>query len=452
MPRRKRCSSAKDVGVEDNELAVLRGIQQIFSGEQESYREGIRTFEQRLALNADDPIALSILVWAHATGYGDSRILADISQRHRNLAPPDSDREKAIWAVGLSTASHFRGPAHDFAGAGHAKDMLVGIVARNPSWRLPRLLLARVLSDYSVDSGQECHVVEAIDTHLPQILNANADFRESPFCLAQQLHVYSVGARMLSGERRARCRQQADRLAELLLTLGHDSYGLGRLERALYLTNIAELDGATDFSRAIAEWSVFKRDNKSDLFTTNVSGLLIRASMISGDWRQAEEYYAVTSGDGAAFIRGNREETLARCASVPPDSTIFWQFWTYADMYACGHEARQQAITYFTKLKARGDYPPWIVLPLGLYLGDLSPEEVIESGSESKIHTSMTNFVVGHYLAASGRDADAAIYLDRAIQADAFMVDSHQWAHALRLRIEKDPNWYQRMNPSTVAK
>ena len=84
----------------------------------------------------------------------------------------------------------------------------------------------------------------------------------SPFRLAQQLHVYSVGALTLSGERQPGCRQEADRLAELLLTLGHDSYSLGRLERALYFTNIAELDGATDFSRAIAEWSLFSEQQE----------------------------------------------------------------------------------------------------------------------------------------------------------------------------------------------
>jgi len=58
----------------------------------------------------------------------------------------------------------------------------------------------------------------------------------------------------------------------------------------------------------------------------------------------------------------------------------------------------------------------------------------------------------GFYLMDVGRDEDARRCFERAIEADSFMMDVHQWAHACLLRIEKDPEWYQRMNRSPLPK
>ena len=436
-------ADANTVGVSSQRLAILRGIQQIFSGDQESYKKGIATFERMLETDQENVIALSMLVWAQAAGYADLDVFAKIGRQHRDLSEPEGEFEKVIWAAGLSVEGNFRGVSVDGEGIRSAKQALEGVVARNPSWKLPRLLLARVLSDYSVDTSDPQYVREAIDVHLPRIQVEDPDVLRSPFWLAQQLHIYSVGARLSADNQRTMFREKADRLAEFLVTLGHEDYILGRLERALYFTNAAEMDGAEDFSHAIDEWKVFLESCQNDLYGSLIGGLLIRVGLITGDMTEADRYYAQYPLSFAAYFRGDREETLALCSNLRPTETLLGRFWTHGALYACGHDERKEALGYFEQLEKDGDYPPWIELPLQLFLQRKNPEQVEQS--ESHVHRAFAQQVTGNYLVNVGEDEKALKHFERVIQADSFMMDVHQWAHAFRIRIQKDPDWYQRM-------
>jgi hypothetical protein len=136
------------------------------------------------------------------------------------------------------------------------------------------------------------------------------------------------------------------------------------------------------------------------------------------------------------------------CDGLDSKEKLLGSFWAYAVMFACGHDSRDTAMAYFKGLKAADDYPPWIDLPLHLFLEETTPDQV--KPSESHVHRAWAFQVTGNYLVNVGRDEDAKTYFDRVIESDSFMMDVHQWAHAFRLRIENDPDWFQRMNPATL--
>ena len=430
---------------------MLSGIQKIFSGDQRFYREGIAKFEGMLENDQKNPIALSVLTWAHISGYGDLDIFAETRERYRDLKRPDDDRQAVIWAAGLSVEGNFLGiSAGESEGIKLAKTTLEGVVERNPSWRLPRLLLARVLSDCAVDFGDESYVTKAIETHLDHFDAADSELVRSPFWLAQQLHIYSVATRMLDGPKKIEYREKAEQLAEALLSLGHHDYIPGRLERALFFTNAAELDGATDFSRAVREWLVFDQQSKNDLYGSLLGGLLVRVGLITGDMRQAEEFYARFPLPFTVYFQGDRETTLKLCSELRDDETLLGQFWTHAVLYTCGQDQRETALKYFKDLKATGEYPPWIELPLKLFLMEVRPEDVPRL--DSHVHRAWAMSVTGNYLVNDGRDVEAIGYFNESIDAGSFMMDVHQWAQAFLLRIDEDQDWYQRMNPAAVKK
>lgn len=50
-----------------------------------------------------------------------------------------------------------------------------------------------------------------------------------------------------------------------------------------------------------------------------------------------------------------------------------------------------------------------------------------------------------------GRDKETLSHFETVIEAGSFMMDVHQRAHAFRLRIQKDPDWFKRMNPEVLT-
>ena len=311
---------ADELGVTSKQVDLLRAIQQIFSGEQNSFEDGIRHFEAKVEAGEDLEVSCTALLWAHSSGYGDTKNLWELIKKRPKHPPTQKDQlQRVIWAAGLSVEGTFLG----VEGVGvigdelrQSEKILEEVIASRPGWSLPRVLLLRTKSEIAIDTGSLEVVATAISENQP-FLEQAPNLESRPYYLAQLLRAYHVAMELSPETGREMYQMEAAHYANKLERF--ETYRIGRLERALFFTTLAREGAKADLEKAIAEWEIFDPLATNDVYSSMLGALLLRYGLAYGDFSKATKFYETTPLPFVGYMQGDRNKIKRSIENLKPD-------------------------------------------------------------------------------------------------------------------------------------
>ena len=254
---------------------------------------------------------------------------------------------------------------------------------------------------------------------------------ENPFVTAVGLDVHTV-ALVDAMETNSSVTSYSESAAEYAneLVAKYPDYLYGRITRARYFAAI------DDPVMALAEWKTARKHGGGGLVDSCIVCLQTRIG--DAAYRQKDAMTSAWQG----VLSGNRTETL-RLVDIQETTSVLGCLWSNGYIRRlCGAEQGVEVLERIEESPVAK--PKWLENPLRLFLGRVSPEQLLadlRDKPNSRFWTAHTHFCVAmEFLYRDDLDK-AEKHLQECIRANSWETDLHHAAIGFLNRLQKGDDW-----------